>query len=96
MYMNNYLFLKVKKHLKQLDPKKSWKWIWKSYYSVSYQTILSNLKYAIQEKKLPLKIAAMSIVKDFDRKRSASGTEEENLVNKDNDRDLTVPEEHNR
>ncbi|MED4035539.1 group II intron reverse transcriptase/maturase [Priestia megaterium] len=31
-YMDNYLFLKVRKHLKQLHPRKSWKWIRKRYF----------------------------------------------------------------
>ncbi|MDY0943982.1 group II intron reverse transcriptase/maturase [Priestia megaterium] len=31
-YMDNYLFLKVRKHLRQLHPKKSWKWIQKRYF----------------------------------------------------------------
>jgi RNA-directed DNA polymerase len=31
-YMDHYVFLKVRKHLKQLHPKKSWKWINKRYF----------------------------------------------------------------
>ena len=31
-YMDNYLFLKVRKHLRQLHPKKSWKWIRNRYF----------------------------------------------------------------
>ncbi|MFE4047041.1 MULTISPECIES: hypothetical protein [unclassified Priestia] len=67
----------------------------KRYYSSTDQTLLSNLKYAIQEKKLPLEIAAMTVVKGFDRKRSSSSTQEEHIINKENNLDLTVPQEHN-
>ncbi|MFE4030407.1 hypothetical protein ACFX4N_30190 [Priestia sp. YIM B13551] len=67
----------------------------KRYYSVTDQTLLSNLKYAIQEKKLPLEIAAMTVVKGFDRNRSLSITQEEHLKNEENNRKLTVHQEHN-
>ncbi|MEH6985207.1 hypothetical protein [Priestia megaterium] len=67
----------------------------KRYYSVTDQTLLSNLKYAIQEKKLPLEIAAMTVVKGFDRNCSSSITQEEHLKNEENNRELTVHQEHN-
>ncbi|MCJ7992682.1 hypothetical protein MUB15_31695 [Priestia sp. OVS21] len=54
----------------------------KRYYSVTDQTLLSNLKYAIQEKKLPLEIAAMTVVKGFDRNHSSSITQEEHSKKK--------------
>ena len=31
-YMDNYVFLKIRKHLRQLHPKKSWKWIRERYF----------------------------------------------------------------
>ncbi|MGG0465420.1 group II intron reverse transcriptase/maturase [Priestia aryabhattai] len=31
-YMDNYVFLKIRKHLRQLHPRKSWKWINKRYF----------------------------------------------------------------
>ncbi|MDE8676562.1 MULTISPECIES: hypothetical protein [Priestia] len=67
----------------------------KRYYSVTDQTLLSNLKYAIQEKKLPLEIAAMTVVKGFDRNRSSSITQEEHSKKEENNRELTVHQEHN-
>ncbi|MGG1368285.1 hypothetical protein ABE322_21100 [Priestia megaterium] len=67
----------------------------KRYYSVTDQTLLSNLKYAIQEKKLPLEIAAMTVVKGFDRKRSSSNTQEEHSKDEETNRELTVHQEHN-
>ncbi|MGE7717816.1 hypothetical protein [Priestia megaterium] len=67
----------------------------KRYYSVTDQTLLSNLKYAIQEKKLPLEIAAMTVIKGFDRNRSSSNTQEEHLKDEETNRELTVHQEHN-
>ena len=67
----------------------------KRYYSVTDQSLLSNLKYAIQEKKLSLEIAAMTVIKGFDRKRSSSGTQEEHLKKEENNRELSVTKEHN-
>ncbi|MFK7682041.1 hypothetical protein AAB109_29955 (plasmid) [Priestia megaterium] len=67
----------------------------KRYYSVTDQTLLSNLKYAIQEKKLSLEIAAMTVIKGFDRNRSSSSTQEEHLKKEENKRELSVPQEHN-
>ncbi|HES8073997.1 hypothetical protein [Priestia megaterium] len=67
----------------------------KRYYSVTDQTLLSNLKYAIQEKKLSLEIAAMTVIKGFDRNRSSSSTQEEHLKKEENNRELSVPQEHN-
>ncbi|MUL34276.1 hypothetical protein [Priestia megaterium] len=66
----------------------------KRYYSVTDQTLLSNLKYAIQEKKLPLEIAAMTVIKGVSRNRSSSSTQEEYLINGENNRELNVPQEH--
>ncbi|MBE2977717.1 hypothetical protein [Priestia megaterium] len=66
----------------------------KRYYSVTDQTLLSNLKYAIQEKKLPLEIAAMTVIKGFDRNHSSSSTQEEHLFNEENNRELNIPQEH--
>ncbi|WP_273130299.1 hypothetical protein [Bacillus weihaiensis] len=67
----------------------------KRYYSVTDQTLLSNLKYAIQEKKLSLEIAAMTVIKGFDRNRSSSSTQEEHLKKEENNHKLSVPQEHN-
>jgi putative protein kinase ArgK-like GTPase of G3E family len=67
----------------------------KRYYSVTDQTLLSNLKYAIQEKKLSLEIAAMTVIKGFDRNRSSSSTQEEHLKKEGTNRELSVPQEHN-
>lgn len=67
----------------------------KRYYSVTDQSLLSNLKYAIQEKNLSLEIAAMTVIKGFDRKRSSSGTQEEHLKKEENNRELSVTKEHN-
>ncbi|WP_455920292.1 group II intron reverse transcriptase/maturase [Priestia megaterium] len=35
-YMDNYVFLKIRKHLRQLHPKKSWKWIRERYFKKPY------------------------------------------------------------
>ncbi|MGG3197270.1 hypothetical protein [Priestia aryabhattai] len=67
----------------------------KRYYSVTDQTLLSNLKYAIQEKKLSLEIAAMTVIKGFDRKRSSSSTQQEHLKKESDNRNLSVLQEHN-
>ncbi|MBU8691142.1 hypothetical protein KM918_28090 [Priestia megaterium] len=67
----------------------------KRYYSITDQSLLSNLKYAIQERKLPLEIAAMTVIKGFNRNRSSSGTQEEHLKKEENNRELSVPQEHN-
>lgn len=67
----------------------------KRYYSVTDQTLLSNLKYAIQEKKLSLEIAAMTVIKGFDRKRSSSSTQQEHLKKESDNRNLSVLHEHN-
>ncbi|MED4052338.1 hypothetical protein [Priestia megaterium] len=67
----------------------------KRYYSVIDQSLLSNLKYAIQEKKLSLEIAARTVIKGFDRNRSSSGTQEEHFKKKENNRELSVTQEHN-
>lgn len=67
----------------------------KRYYSVSDQSLLSNLKYAIQEKNLSLEIAAMTVIKGFDRNRSSSGTQEEHIKKEEKSHELSVPQEHN-
>lgn len=67
----------------------------KRYYSVTDQSLLSNLKYAIQEKKLSLEIAAMTVIKGFDRNRSSSGTQEEHLKKEENNHELSLTQEHN-
>ncbi|WP_182009556.1 hypothetical protein [Priestia aryabhattai] len=67
----------------------------KRYYSVTDQTLLSNLKYAIQEKKLSLEIATMTVIKGFDRNRSSSSTQQEHLEKESDNRNLSVLQEHN-
>ncbi|MED3979626.1 hypothetical protein [Priestia megaterium] len=67
----------------------------KRYYSVTDQTLLSNLKYAIQEKKLSLEIAAMTVIKGFDRNRSSSSAQQEHLKKESDNRNLSVLQEHN-
>ncbi|MBZ6483983.1 hypothetical protein [Priestia aryabhattai] len=67
----------------------------KRYYSVTDQTLLSNLKYAIQEKKLSLEIATMTVIKGFDRNRSSSSTQQEHLEKESDNRNLSVLQEYN-
>lgn len=66
----------------------------KRYYSIIDQALLSNLKYAIQEKKLSLEIAAITVIKGFNRNRSSSGTQEEQFKEEKNNLELSVPQEH--